>query len=224
MDMVESVDADKLPQGFDYYALGHLHIRFTKIINGKFFVYPGPLFPACFSEFEELKSGSFCIVEYDGKINVDRRDVKLKEVISINIDANNKTAEQITDEIQNKISSINDSLITLRIEGTLSRGKTSDINFSKIGELSVNNKNILLRNTNKLESPEFKAEKEPEGRDIEEIEKNVLEKYGKKEGYEEFSDVIGSIIHSLDSEKQEGETNQIFESRLMEEINKIFEI
>ncbi len=224
MDIIESVDSNKLPEGFDYYAFGHLHLCFNRNINGKICVYPGPLFPANFSEFEDLKYGSFCIVHWGKEVNIYKREVKLKNVVNIKINADGRTPEQLSDTIINEIDNISKSIITLKIKGTLSRGKTSDINFSKFSELSIKNKNILLRNTNSLESQEFKAEIESEGKDISEIESNVIKKYGWREGYKEFSSIIENLMHSLELEKQEGEKKQTFDDRVINEISRIFGI
>jgi len=228
MDFVDSTDSASLPDGFDYYALGHLHMYFNKKIGNKILVYPGPLFPASFSEFEELKNGSFCMVEWDEKekkVTVNKIDILPKEVNTITIDANNKNPEQITQEAIEKISEINKKIITLRIEGMLSRGKTADIDFNKINESVVKNENILLKNTSSLTSPEFKVEIESKGKDVNEIEKEIIKEHEKsKENkeYGSFFDKIEQLLHTLDIEKQEGETNTTFEKRIIDETNKIF--
>lgn len=222
MDFIESTNADSLPEGFDYYALGHLHQYFNETINNKVLVYPGPLFPANFSEFEELKCGSFCIVNSNGKIKIDKKDVKIKEVINLVISADNKNPEQILQEAIEEINKIDSKIVTLRIEGMLSRGKTSDIDFNKITETAEKNNNLLLKNTSSLRSPEFKLEIESKGKDIQEIEKEIVGKNEKKPEFIEFNDKVESLISVLDIEKQEGETNPTFEKRVIDETNKIF--
>ncbi len=224
LEMMDSVDSENLPKGFDYYAFGHLHEYFNKNINGKSMVYPGPLFPANFQEFEELGNGSFCIVKWDGKIEVEKRNVKLKDVERIKIDANNKTPEQIMNEISQGVSRLSNKIIILKVKGTLSRGKTSDLDFEKITEAVEKNRNILLRNTNALKSPEFRADVDAEGKDIEQIEKEVVEKYGRTEEYKDFSGFIESIMHSLETEKREGETNSSFEKRITDDVSKVLGI
>lgn len=227
MEFAPSVDAGKLPAGFDYYAMGHLHEFFSERINGRTVVYPGPLFPANFLEFEELKAGSFCIVQWDGKAKIERKVIATKEVLAIEIDANNKTPEQIIQEAIQKTGKIENKIITLRVKGMLLRGKTSDVDFKKIAEEAEKNNNILLKNTSALESPEFKMDVESKGRDINEIEKEIIEKHGKNEElkeYFEFFKRIEPLMNSLDIEKMEGETNVTFEKRVIDETNKVMEI
>src|SRR3989338_3323143 len=61
---IDSINLTKLPQA-DYYALGHIHIDFEKEISGKPAIYSGPLFPNNFKELEDLKYGSFYIIDVE---------------------------------------------------------------------------------------------------------------------------------------------------------------
>lgn len=65
LEGVETIDGVYLPDGFDYYAAGHLHKVKEKVIGKRRIIYPGPLFPNNFGELEELRAGNFCIVEID---------------------------------------------------------------------------------------------------------------------------------------------------------------
>jgi len=225
-EFIESISSAELPDNFDYYALGHLHKSFQKSIKGKFIAYPGPLFPINFVEFEDLKTGSFYIinVESDKKIRTEKREIKLKQVFNLSIDANNKSPEQVTGEALNKLRNIKNNIVTLRLQGELARGKTADINFDEIASEATKNYNILLRNTSALTSREFKVEVEGKGKTIEEIEREVIEKYKQKEEYKEFAQFTKELIKALDIEKQEGETNPAFEKRISDEASKVLQI
>ena len=221
-EFMDSVDASKLPDGFDYYALGHIHFPFERKIENKLIVYPGPLFPNNFAEIEELKAGSFCFVEFDnGKINVRREKIDLN-VESSRIDASGKDPQQISNEIIKKIENLQDKIITARVSGKLN-GHISDIQFVKINEEAEKNNCIFLKNTSDLESPEFKTEFDIKAKDIEEIEKEIVEKFC-MDNQSEFNRLINILIKNLNIEKQEGETTSVFEKRMFQDIEKIIGI
>ena len=68
-----TTETDLLPE-VDYYALGHLHIDFRY----KNFIYPGPIFPNNFQELEDLKSGSFYIVDTSSNLEQSLKKIELK--------------------------------------------------------------------------------------------------------------------------------------------------
>ena len=72
---IESLESEKLPYA-DYYALGHIHVLF----NEKRIVYPGPLFPNNFKELEDLKHGSFVLVDTESAEQVKFIKLPIKEV------------------------------------------------------------------------------------------------------------------------------------------------
>src|SRR3989344_4531807 len=113
---IPAVDQEKLPK-VDYTALAHLHIKYNR--NNR--VYCGPLFPNNALELEELKRGSFYIVETNGKI--ERREIKLKEIIIVEINLKDafKAQELINQEISKHI--IRDKIIILKLSGVIERGK-----------------------------------------------------------------------------------------------------
>jgi len=225
MEFAESLDANDLPQGFDYYALGHLHKKAQGKTNGKTYVYPGPVFPTSFDEFEEEKTGSFCIVNVENnKVDVKIHELNVKDVQNIEINADKKTTGEIMEEALISIKDIKNKIVTLKIEGELLRGKPSDVNLQGIFDVAKKNDCIILKNTTKLTSPEFKTEIESSGKDIKEIEEEIIKKYSENAESKEFLDKISTIIYALDIEKQDGETNVVFENKIMEDVSKIFNI
>ena len=218
IEFMNSINSSELPDGFDYYALGHIHFNFEKTIDGKLIVYPGPLFPNNFAEIDELKEGSFCIVNYDGKINVQKRTIAL-DVESIKIDATDKEPLQITAEIVKKIESLKDKIITLKVFGKL-KGNISDIQFVKINEIAEGNNCILLKNTSDLENPDLKTDFDIHATDIEEIEKEIIKKFT-EENKSDFNSMINLLMKTFNMDKQEGETTLAFEKRISQDIEKI---
>src|SRR3989338_2124075 len=131
---IEAVDEKKLPK-VDYLALGHLHIKYNK--NNA--AYCGPTFPNSLTELEDLKGGSFYIIDTNKK--AERHEIKLKdEIISI-LDK----------------ETLDDKIVILRLSGVLDTGKSSDINFQKIEDFARKKKALsFLKSTSRL----FMAEPE----------------------------------------------------------------
>ncbi len=221
--IIESLHTDDLPKGFDYYALGHIHTPFEQKIDGKLLVYPGPLFPNNFSEIEELNNGGFLIVKYEnGKIEIEKQEINLKESVLIDIDADSKAPEIVTSEVLGafKKKGIEDKIVLLRLSGTLSHGKASDIDLKLISkEAERRGCYTLLKNTNKIESREFKIKVDVKSDNINEIEKEVMDKQRIED--DEFGKLFLQLLHSLDLEKMEGEKNNTFEDRVIDEAAKI---
>jgi exonuclease SbcD len=214
-DFVEGIKTSELPKGFDYYALGHIHKPFN---HENKIVYPGPLFPNNFAELEELGNGGFFIVNFDGKkLSLEREEIKLKDILNLEFNADSKNPFLLTSEIIGRLKkeNINDKIILIRIEGTLKDGKTSEVNFNEIKQECAK-AFILLKNISKLKSPEANFELEIKSDNVDEIEKLALEKLN-----QEFKLIAEKLLHALDIEKIEGETLATFEKRLMENVNKI---
>jgi DNA repair protein SbcD/Mre11 len=211
---IDSIEAHRLPEA-DYYALGHLHIDF-KYQN---FVYPGPVFPNNFAELEDLHFGRFYIVDTEADQKLTRIDLKIKEIESIKIKVQN--AVTATDEIISEINTrkIEDKIVLLRVIGELENGKHSDIKFAKIEE-HLQNKGayFMLKNTHKLKikEPEF----EIDVKDTENVEEETIKVYS-EENPSDLNELIPSLIMALSIEKQEGETNEVFNNRLIEDTKKV---
>lgn len=213
---IESIKISQLPNYFDYYGFGHIHENKILKKDGKIFAYPGPTFPNNFEEMEKLKTGFALLIDLKNN-NVEVVKLDNFNVINLKIDANNKNPFSLTNEIIEKISQIDvkNKILCLRIEGTLGEGTTGQIEFSKINEIIEKNKGILLRNTSKLYSKEFKLDKIEVNleENLEKIEEEFFNKFENKE-------IIKELIKLLDKEKNEGETNLTFEERLIKEIKK----
>lgn len=213
---VPSINEKELPE-VDYYALGHLHIRFEK----DKFIYPGPIFPNNFEELEELKYGSFVIVETD-PFKIERILLKLKDVELVEIEIND--AFSATDKIIKELEKrdIKDKIILLKLYGVLKKGKTSEIDFKKIENFCKKEKAYtLLRNLSKLKIEE--TEVKLEINEVEKLEEEIIKEYLKK-NKSKFDKLVQPLISALSLEKNEEETINFFSERLFAEINKIFGI
>ncbi len=182
-------------------------------------VYPGPVFPNNFQELEDLKHGSFYIVDAKIENSLQKIELKIKDTVSFEIKITNAltATEQIISEIEKK--DIEDKIVLLRIKGELEKGKNSDIKFSQIEEFVKQKKAyFMLKNTHDLKSKEI--ELEIEVKDAEDIEQETIKIYSEKNP-SDFNEFIPQLINSLSIEKQEGEKIEIFTNRLIAEAKKI---
>ena len=150
-DYLASAPKRFFPKNFHYYAGGHLHqtyplkLRTQKsplsINQENNIIYPGSLSPINFSELDMFQYGGFCMVS--GEINekqaetnlkVEYIPIKVKEVVSIDVNGNKKTIEQVKKIINNKLSKaeVKNKVILMKIHGSLSSGRASQINISDI--------------------------------------------------------------------------------------------
>src|SRR3989344_627921 len=209
MEKVEGMSLSLLPRNFDYYAAGHVHfVREIEHGRGKL-VYPGPLFPNNFKEMEELGKGGFYI--YDNG-NLKFVEVKLKEVLSVHVNAEGKSSREVEDEILS-INGFEDKILLLRVSGILREGKASDINFNVISD-KFRNSFAFLKNTTKLSSKEFVDLEVKEG-DV--VEEEIIKDFN-LDFNEEF---VINLMKVLDKEKDEGEKNADFERRLLKELEHL---
>lgn len=211
---IDALETELIPKA-DYYALGHLHIDFQY----ENFVYPGPVFPNNFQELEDLKHGSFYIVDTTLENNLQKVNINLKEIEAISIEVTNAltATEKIISEINNR--EIEDKIILLRVRGEIKQGKNSDIKFSQIEEHAMKKgAYFILRNTRELKTKE--VDLEVDVTDTENIEEETIRIYS-EQNPSNFNTLIPQLISTLSIEKQEGERNEIFEKRLIEESKKV---
>jgi len=233
---MESHPLSLLPKTFNYYAGGHVHYIFEKQEQDYgLMAYPGPLFPNNFAELEKLERGGFYIVEvnkenehYISKINW--FPIQVYNIEKIKIECNNKTPEQVEEEIKNKIKSkeFNNTIILIRLSGTLSSGKPSDINFKEIYEILYNKAAyFVMRNTNALTTKEFEEIK-VDLSSVEDIESSIIKEHlgqikVKDLTPEKEMHVTKELIRILSQERNEL-TKVDFENKLKEEAKNILEL
>ncbi len=216
---IESISLNQLPKA-DYYALGHIHIDFEQEINNKPAIYGGPTFPNNFKELEELKFGSFYIINVEGYTKITKKEIKLKDVELIEVEITNalKGTEKILYELEKR--NLKDRIVLLKVFGMLKEGKISDIKFHEIEEyLKRVGVYSFLKNTSKLETEKQELQIQLQTHEIEKIEEVLIKKY-EKENPSDFNEHILPLIEALSLEKQEGEKQASFESRLFSGLSK----
>ena len=232
LESMESQPLELLPKNFDYYAGGHVHYVFNKKEPGYgVIVYPGPLFPNSFSEFEKLENGGFYIVEKTDKLELKYEPIVIYNVFSLSIDCNNKSPEQIRAELEERIKGrefIN-TIVTIRLAGTLDSGKPSDINIKEIfSKLYDSSAYFVMKNTSKLTTKELDKVKAKTS-SVEDVEDLLIkESLGQIKvdnlNIEKEEKLTKQMMAILSKEKQEGERVADFEKRIKEEIEKIIKL
>ncbi len=212
---MDYINEEELPFA-DYYAMGHIHIRYKK---GNF-VYPGPIFPNNFKELEDLKTGSFCIVDTENEENpIETILLKTKEVVSVSVEINdvNNSVEKIIGELDKK--DLEDKIVLLRVYGELNNGAVSDVKFSQIEEFVKQRRAyFLLKNTHDLVAKELELDVKVEN--PENIEEETIKIYS-EQNPSSFNSLISGLIQALTLEKQEGETSETFKKRLLDETGRV---
>lgn len=213
LEMMNSHSANLLPKGFNYYAGGHIHITEKKNIEGyNNLIYPGPLFPANFSELEKLKTGSFYYYD-EGAIT--KIPVTVKEIIHEEIHSKDQTPEKIINEIEQTFAfkDVKDKIILIRITGTLKTGTPRDIDITNIiKKLQEKGAYYIMKSTTKLQSPDALDEKTHKEITEEEIIKEYLNQV--QNNFKDETKTTLDLLKTFSQEKNEAEKQTDYENRI----------
>jgi len=214
LEDMDAMPVSYLPRGFIYYAGGHVHVRDNASVGGLAnIVYPGPTYPNNLAELEKLRHGSFVLYE-DGKVT--HVPIEPHRVVPVHLEACRSAVE--TEAALAKILAgvdVTDAIVTLRVRGTLSEGKPSDIPFEAISQSLVERGAFaVLRNTAHLSSKEFTEIKVKEGT-VEDVERELIA------SQKERRDLIPQLMSALASQKDEGEKVVDFERRVRSDVDAL---
>ncbi len=228
--MVESLPFSYLPQNFDYYAGGHIHLPKELVKEGKNkkmrLVQPGPIFPCSFTELEKLARGGFYIYD-QGELKFE--PLQVCSIFSIIIQSENKTPEQIENEIMDQIKNkeFYETVVTIRLKGEM-KGKSKEIDFKNIIETLYDKSAYYVKiSTSKLEQEELKEIK-IDVSSLPEVEEQLIKEHlggmtmpGKDE--KETRDKIKELMRTLSREKEEGQTKTDYQKEVLSESSSFFE-
>ena len=209
-----------LPTGFDYYAGGHVHVTEDTSLQGySRIVYPGPVFPASFSELEDLEQGGFCLVDLEAD-KVTRVPVVVREVTRLFLDCTDLAPEEVTRKLVDEITeSVSQKIVLIRVSGRLARGTTSDIDFREVFAACTRlGAYTCLKNTRGVSSPQLLLDEEAPVSSAQEIERAVISDYAgsvELSGVEDQESLLHELISVLGSSPGEGETKTSFEDRVV---------
>jgi hypothetical protein len=231
-----SMPLSYLPKGFDYYAGGHIHTKIEeKITEHGTIRYPGAFFGYSFRDLEQNSKGEktgFFIVTFDDRV----RDVRYMEIpvcdyVFSEYDVTNKNSVKANEMLVREVKdlSVDGKLVLIRVRGELSGGKTSDINFNQLRSILRHN-GAIYANINRyaLSSKEYKAIR-VEGRDIHEVEENLLrENIGAvkvsepglkgEKGIQVAVDLLGALRHDKKTMEKKKEYDERMVKRAIEKL------
>lgn len=234
LEKIESQPASFLPKGFNYYAGGHIHHP-TKIELPDYgtLTYPGALFPNNFAEVERYSHGGYYVVSVkedsvkDEKMqHIEWRPLQIIKHQSLVLDCHRKSPETATLEILNHFQNqdLTNTILTLRLTGTLENGKITDINFKEIfHKLYEQGTYFIMKNTAKLNTEEFSEIKITQAAP-EEIEEKVIKEHLQQiQLFDEETELqlTKSLLTTLNTSKKEGETVTDFNKRIVSDIDKL---
>jgi len=231
LEMLDSQPASFLPKNFNYYAGGHLHHP-TKIEieNLGILTYPGALFPNNFSELEKYSNGGYYLITVENNQNtIEFIRLEIMHHHHLTLDCNHKNPEQIHLEINDYFNNknLNNTLITIKLKGTLENGRASDINFKNIfQQLYSKNAYFVMKNTSQLQSKEFEEIKISQA-NPENVEEQLIKEHLQKIKLfdpETELQLTRNLLTALNISKQEGETVTDFQNRIETELNKLLNL
>lgn len=232
----EGISISLLPDGFDYYAGGHIHRQFSE--KKKMVVFPGPLFTGWGSDLEatvrgEEKRGFYIVeapAEGDGKPMLEFVNLNPFEGVYKEIDATGKSADELNEALRLWATEVDASgkVVLLKTYGELSYGRTSDVDFGLIREILAESGAIYLHlNRNALRTKDV-ASVTVMGESAEEIERKVFrEMAGAVKGGEAINDepaIAARLLAVLRSPKMEGEGHEDYFARLDKEARAVLGI
>ena len=207
--IIDSSPLSLLPKHCRYYAGGHVHTRYDNVVEDRHIVYPGPLFPASFSELEELNAGGFCIVE-DWKVH--NIPAQSKQLVALNLECTGIAPANIPQLVLERAAKVDDSIVLLRLTGVIA-GKPSDIPWRMLNdELAARGAFVVLRNTAELSSPELEKSLISTG-SLPEIEDKVIDEH------KVDKELVKALMAALASEQAEGEKRMAYEERVISGAN-----
>ncbi|MFX1452822.1 MAG: hypothetical protein ACFFCM_18440, partial [Promethearchaeota archaeon] len=243
---MKSAPKSLLPKNFSYYAGGHLHKTMPNILREEGFlkineknkiIYPGCLFPTDFRELELFQYGGFCIIS--GELNKNNADlevkyipIKIKDVEKIQLDCNNKKIQEIKNLITKELTkrNVQEKIVTIRMYGIISEGKTSDIKISEIIQiLKEKGAYEVLVNKSALTNMDYQSISVMTGASNEEIENTLIHEHAQKFTSklipkDKMEEKIHQLLSLLGVERESGTKVIDYKENLKKSFLKIFEI
>jgi len=185
LSFLEAIPLSYLPKNFAYYAGGHVHLKRVEKKNGTI-AYPGPLFGYDYRDLENSAKGEkrgFFIVEFNHSVSSHRFvEIEHPEIILLEYDANDKPASKASEEMEDMIKKVDfqNKIVLFKVEGELSAGKPSDIDFSRLKNYILENNALTVYMSRNNLTAKDREEIKVVGETKEEIESRIFEESIKK--------------------------------------------
>ena len=154
--------------------------------------------------------------------------LQVKDILTFTLDCTQKVPDQVNQLLEDefKYKDVKDKTVLIRLSGKMKLGKLMDLDMKGLlSYLYEQGAYFVMKNTSALTSAEFEEVKKTFTSDS--IEEEVIKEHLgqiKIEGIapDQEKELIKQLIHFLSDEKQEGETNTVFEDRLTKETQDFF--
>lgn len=235
LEILESNPSSFLPKNFHYYAGGHIHHPAQVTLEGYGpMTYPGSLFPTNFSEMERYGKGGYYLIsvqEQAGSFTqaIEWVPLEIVKQAGVVLNCNHKSPEVVMFELVNKFNNqdLHNTIITLRLEGTLQQGKLKDINFKEIFEMIMKQGALfIMKNTSKVVSEAFEEIK-MNAYDAETMEEEIIKEHLQQMTlFDKDTELhlTKNLLAALNTSKKEGETISDFQQRVEEEMKKLLNV
>ncbi|MBN1923238.1 MAG: exonuclease SbcCD subunit D [Nanoarchaeota archaeon] len=165
-----------LPKGFDLYVSGHWHDFFESKIKDKKILYPGSTESCDLRDMQNDKKG-FIVYDTENN-NYEFVNIRNRKSVIINVDCNNKSAEEVVELLFSKIQDEEGAMLFFILKGRLKSGVKSEINKQLVYDKAREKGYLFCKiYTGKLENPE-ERQTEITKKSIEEIEKEFFHNKG----------------------------------------------
>ncbi|GAG15481.1 unnamed protein product, partial [marine sediment metagenome] len=150
--------------------------------------------------------------------------IQVYNVHSIKLECDHKTAEQVEAALLEEIKGkefIN-TIVTIRLDGTLEAGKPSDIDFKSVMQtLYDKGAYFVMKNTTALVSKEFEEIK-IDASNVEDVEEKLIKEHlGQIKIDLDEEALTKELMRLLSVSREEGEKVADFEKRVKEEVEKV---
>ncbi len=213
------VPISSLPDGYDYYAGGHIHRPLEDLKDGKPVIFSGTTFGSSYTDLEREEKRGFYMVE---DWRPEYVPVDVCSMVKVLVDAEGFTASEVEEMLIEKAEAVLEGdIVLVRVQGKLFKGSPQDIDFASIiNLLESDGERTVFLNKNSLEAERVEKVKVDEERE-EVIEKKVFEEQGTPEGTQ--GDLGERLLRILKSEKKEGETTTDYENRIWHQTRSLIE-
>lgn len=224
-DKMKAVSLESLPNGFDYYAAGHIHQKHIDEKNRVFF--PSSLFPCDFDELERNECGFYIVEAHDKRFGYEWERTIPFDVALMKLRVDGMKISEIENSLMEKIEGgdLKNKILLIKLEGVLD-GRQSDINFKAVTSKALEKGAITVKRSIHVTAKEFEEVSVRPHSNIEQLEKEIIREnpppkplFGLPREKEER--LVLDMMNLLRDEKQEDETNSVFEERVKQNAKKI---
>jgi len=135
--MLEAIPSSKLPGGFHYYALGHIHAHKVKRFSGgALAVYPGPTFGAGFTDLFDEGPKGIVVVDAgpDGRCEARHVQVEVAPIDRVDVGVDGMAAADARAKVDAAVEGkdVQGHVVLLRVRGALSSGRPAELELHAV--------------------------------------------------------------------------------------------